>query len=155
MYTLHPIMFFIGFLAYFQYWDLFLEVQENIVSKFVYYSSVMSMFLFVVSAICFIAAFGAHMYGRNNDYCGYMDVPWMSAIPWISGFILAVIPESFIFNISWWWLFLINIPTVFIFGPLFTQIILRRISSGKGAGVDVLVSMSIAIVTLIIGVLTR
>lgn len=115
----------------------------------------MSAFLFIVSALCFIAAFGVHLYGKNNDWCGYMEVPWMSAIPWISGFILAVIPETLLFNIDWWWMFLINIPVVYILGPLFTQIIMRRIASGKGAGVDVLVSMAIAIITLIIGVVIR
>ena len=115
----------------------------------------MSAFLFIVSALCFIAAFGVHMCGKNNDWCGYMEVPWMSAIPWISGFILAVIPETLLFNIDWWWMFLINIPVVYIFGPLFTRIIMRRIASSKGAGVDVLVSMAIAIITLIIGVVIR
>lgn len=115
----------------------------------------MSTFCLIISAMCFIAAYGVHMYGRNNDWCGYMDIPWMSAIPWISGFILAVIPESLLFNLSWWWLFLINIAIVYILGPLFTGIFMRRFASGKGAGVDVLVSMAIAFITLTIGVLIR
>ena len=72
-----------------------------------------------------------------------MGVPWMSAILWISGFILLVV------------VVLDKYSNRFIFGHLFTQIILRRILSGEGAGVDVLVSMSIAIVALIVGVLAR
>lgn len=115
----------------------------------------MSTFFLLISAICFIAAFGVHMQGKTSagDWCPYMDVPWMSAIPWVCGFVLAVIPESFIFDIEWWWLFLINIPVVTILGPFLTGFVMRRIASGKGAGVDIIVSMIIAIVTLIIGII--
>lgn len=115
----------------------------------------MSTFLFVISAICFIAAFGVHMRGTNSagGWCPYMEVPWMSAIPWISGFVLAVIPETFLFDISWWWLFLINILVVTILGPFLTDFVMRRIASGKGAGVDVIISMSIAVVTMAIGII--
>ena len=115
----------------------------------------MSTFFLLISAICFIAAFGVHMRGKTSagGWCPYMDVPWMSAIPWVCGFVLAVIPESFIFDIEWWWLFLINILVVTILGPFLTGFVMRRIASGKGAGVDIIVSMIIAIVTLIIGII--
>lgn len=111
----------------------------------------------VISAMCFIAAFGVHIQASNSSdgWCGYMEIPWMSAIPWICGFLLAVIPESLLFNLSWWWLFLINIPIVYILGPLFTGIIMRRIASGKGAGVDIITSICIALITLIIGILLK
>ena len=48
----------------------------------------MKIFLLVVSVICFISAYGTHMFAKNNpmSWCGYMDVPFMAAIPWISGF---------------------------------------------------------------------
>ena len=117
----------------------------------------MSTFCFIISAMCFITAFGVHIQGSNRagDWCPYMDIPWMSAIPWISGFILAVIPESYLFDIRWWWMFLINIPVVYIAGPLFTGIVMRRIASGKGAGYDALISIIIASATLIIGILIK
>ena len=115
----------------------------------------MSTFFLLISAICFIAAFGVHMQGKTSagGWCPYMDVPWMSAIPWVCGFVLAVIPESFIFDIEWWWIFLINILVVTILGPFLTGFVMRRIASSKGAGVDSIVSMIIAIVTLIIGII--
>lgn len=117
----------------------------------------MSTFCFIISTMCFISAFGAHIQGSNrvDGWCPYMEIPWMSAIPWISGFVLAVIPETYLFDIRWWWLFLINIPLVYIVGPLFTGIVMRRIASGKGTGYDVLISIIIAIVTLIIGILIK
>lgn len=116
----------------------------------------MSTFLLIVSAICFIATFGIHMRGKNtaDGWCPYMEVPWMSAIPWVSGFVLAVIPECYLFGIRWWWLFLINILVVSILGPLFTDFVMRRIASGKGTGVDMIISISIAIVTMIIGIMS-
>ncbi|MBO5902035.1 MAG: hypothetical protein J6Q36_06445 [Alistipes sp.] len=117
----------------------------------------MSTFCLIISVMCFISAFGVHIQCSNrvDGWCPYMAIPWMSAIPWISGFVLAVIPESFLFDIRWWWLFLINIPVVYIIGPLFTSIVMRRITSGKGAGFDVIISMMIALVALIIGILLK
>lgn len=117
----------------------------------------MDVLFLAISAISFIAAFGIHIQASHSSdgWCGYMAIPWMSAIPWISGFVLAVIPQSLLFNISWWWLFLINIPVVYILGPLFTGFILRRIASGKGAGIDVITSLCIAVITLVIGIILR
>lgn len=113
----------------------------------------MSNILLVISTICFIAAFGIHIQGEGDDWCPYMEIPLINTIPWISGFILAVIPESFLFDISWVWLFFINIPIVYILGPFFTGFVLRRIKSGKGAGVDVIISIIIAIVTMTFGII--
>jgi hypothetical protein len=83
--------------------------------------------------------------------CGYMRVPWMSAIPWISGFILAVIPETALFDIKWYWMFLINIPIACICGYVFAVLFLRWFASGLGAGLDVIISLVIGIITLTIG----
>lgn len=119
----------------------------------------MSTFFLVISAICFISAFGVHMRGCNSNsidgWCPYMEVPWMNSIPWISGFILAVIPEYYLFDVSWLLAFVINIPIVTIFGPLFTHIVMVRFASGKGTGYDVLISIILALVTMVIGLLLR
>ncbi|TCO94337.1 hypothetical protein EV202_10536 [Bacteroides heparinolyticus] len=37
-----------------------------------------------------------------------MSSPLLDLIPKVSGVILAVIPECFIFDIAWYWIFLIN-----------------------------------------------
>ena len=61
---------------------------------------------------------------KNGDplsYAGYLSSPLLSSIPWISGFILAVIPECLIFNVTWYWMFLINIAGIYILGPIITK----------------------------------
>lgn len=87
----------------------------------------MKIFLLVVFAICFISAYGAHMFAKNNpmSWCGYMDVPFMTAIPWICGFVLAVIPEVILLNsINWVWVLLGNAVIVFILGPAISNLFL-------------------------------
>lgn len=115
----------------------------------------MSTFLLIISAICFISAFGIHMFAKHNvlDWCGYMSVPILSMIPWVSGFILAVIPETLFLQMDWWWVFLLNIPFLLLFGPFLTKMFLRRLSSGKGAGVDILIALITGIVTLTIALI--
>ena len=117
----------------------------------------MSTFLFVFSIICFIAAYGTHMFAKNNPmgWCGYMSVPWMSAIPWISGFVLAVIPEVQLFNIYWLWMFLINLFVVSALGPIITKFFLRRFASGKGAGFDIIIAVVLGVAFLLIGLLVK
>lgn len=113
----------------------------------------MSIFFLCISTICFIAAYGIHMFAKNNvlDWCGYMSVPLLTMIPWISGFILAVIPETIICGIAWWWMFLINLIIVWLLGPLFASMFLKRFATGKGAGMDIIVALVIGFITLIIG----
>lgn len=119
----------------------------------------MDIVLLVVSAVCFISAWGIHVLAKIGAkencllYCGYMSVPWMTAIPWLSGFVLAVIPEVYIFNLAWYWVFLINIPITLLLGNFVAAFILKRFASGRGAGFDILISMTIGIVTLVIGVI--
>ena len=64
---------------------------------------------------------------------------------WISGFILSVIPECLIFNITWYWMFLINIVGVYILGPIITKFFLVRMASGKGLGMDAFIALIIGI----------
>lgn len=117
----------------------------------------MATALFIISAICFIAAWGTHMLAKHGhlDYCPYLSVPWMCAIPWLSGYVLAVIPETYLFNLAWYWVFLINIPVVFILGYFIAAFLLRRLSLGRGAGFDILILMLIGIIALIIGVIIQ
>lgn len=84
-----------------------------------------------------------------------MFSPILSSIPWISGFILAVIPECLVFGIAWYWMFLINILIVIILGPIITKFYLAKLASGKGLGMDALISLIVAIVLLIIGIIFR
>ena len=111
----------------------------------------MKIFLLLISVISFISAYGSHMFAKNAPlgWCGYMVNPILSAIPWISGFVLAVIPEVILFeDVFWLWIFLGNAVLVFILGPTITKFVLKRIASGKGAGVDILVTLIIGFTTL-------
>ena len=97
------------------------------------------------------------MFAKNEPiwWCGYMSVPWMCAIPWISGFVLAVIPELQLFRIYWLWMFLINLILVSAFGPLITRFFLHRFASGKGAGFDIIIAIVLGVVFLLIGLLVK
>lgn len=119
----------------------------------------MASFLLIISAICFIAAWGIHIIAKSLSrsnvgfYCPYMNIPLMCAVPWISGFGLAVIPETIVLGLAWYWVFLINIPITLILGFLCANIILRRFATGKGAGWDIIVSIIIGMITMTIGLL--
>ena len=95
---------------------------------------------------------------KNGDplsYAGYLSSPLLSSIPWISGLILAVIPECLIFNVTWYWMFLINIAGIYILGPIITKFFLVRMASGKGLGMDAFITLIIGIITLILGLIFR
>lgn len=113
----------------------------------------MSTFLLIISAICFTSGFGIHAFASRSigGWCGYMSYPLLRIIPWISGFVLAVIPETILFDMEWYWVFLINIAVQMILGQFLTIVFLRWFATGKGAGFDILISLIIAIVTLVIG----
>mgnify|MGYP000847240221 FL=1 len=94
---------------------------------------------------------------KNGDpllYPAYLSSP-LSHIPWISGFILAVIPECLIFNIAWYWMFLINIAGSCILWPIVTKFYLGRMASGKGLGMDAFIALIIGVVTLFLGLIFR
>lgn len=119
----------------------------------------MSSFFLILSALCFMATWGIHgraVYSGNpGEWCGYMDVPLLSAIPWICGYLIAVIPEVLVFDISWGWLLLINILATWLIGPIIANIFLSIFKTGKGAGADIIFAIAIAIVTLIVGLLLK
>ena len=68
---------------------------------------------------------------------------------------LAVIPECLIFNVTWYWMFLINIAGIYILGPIITKFFLVRMASGKGLGMDAFIALIIGIITLILGLIFR
>lgn len=82
-----------------------------------------------------------------------MSVPWMCSIPWIRGYMLAVIPETYLINLAWYWVFLINIPITFILGHFVAALILRLFASGRGTGFDIIVSMAVGIISLVVGII--
>lgn len=118
----------------------------------------MATFFLIVSAILFIATFGIHMTINSGDQLDkpmYTRDPIMSAIPWISGFILPVIPFTIVFEYHWLAIFFINLAVVYILGPMLTKGLLVRFASGKGLGHDMLYSFIGGTITLIIGLITR
>ena len=93
--------------------------------------------------------------GGPLSYAGYLSSPLLSSIPWSSGFILAVIPECLIFNITWYWMFLINIVGIYVLGPIITKFFLVRMASGKGLAIDAFIALIIGIIALIIGLISH
>jgi hypothetical protein len=81
----------------------------------------------------------------------YTNNPILSMIPWISGFVMPVLPFYLLFHQNWFATFIINIPIVYYLGPVLTKWILVRFASGKGAEIDMFNSFFYGIVTLLIG----
>jgi hypothetical protein len=115
----------------------------------------MSIILLVVAAILFITTFGIYsiMHNTQVERLGTSTVKSsIIVIAIVSGFILPVIPFTLIFNINFIWVFFINIPLVWIFGPIITKLILGRLATGKSLGQDMLYSLIGGIIALIIGI---
>jgi hypothetical protein len=112
----------------------------------------------VISAILFITTFGIHatiLSTSSFDHPLYINNPLISSIPWISGFILPVLPFSIVFDLNWVAIFFINLIGVWLLGPILTRALLVRFTSGKGLGRDLITSFIAGIVALIIGLLTN
>jgi len=77
----------------------------------------------------------------------------LALIPPISGYILPIIPLSYIFDYHWYFLFLINLVFVWIAGPWITRAYLVRLYTGI-LGKDVLYSFILGIIALVIGIIT-
>ncbi len=110
---------------------------------------------FAVSAICFITTFESHMMLKAQppiSWPAYMSSPLLNLIPKVSGFILAVIPECFIFDIAWYWMFLINAIGISILGPFIGNFLLAIfVRDNEHYGISAFVSFIIAIISLILG----
>ncbi len=118
----------------------------------------MATVFLIISAILFIATFGIHMMinsGDEFDKPMYTRDPIMSAIPWVSGFILPVIPFTLVFEFHWLVTFFINLVVVYILGPILTKGLLTRFASGKGLGQDMVYAFFGGIIMLIIGLISR
>lgn len=118
----------------------------------------MATIFLIISAILFIATFGIHMMINSGDQFDkpmYTRDPIMSAIPWVSGFILPVIPFTLVFEYHWLAIFFINLAVVYILGPMLTKGLLVRFASGKGFGHDMMYSFIGGIIALIIGLIAR
>ena len=118
----------------------------------------MATIILIISAILFIATFGIHATITSQDKWDqpmYVNNPLMSSIPWISGFVLPVIPLTIVFDANWIAIFFINLGIVWFLGPTLTKGFLVRFASGKGLGNDMLVSFVAGIVTLITGLLIK
>lgn len=112
----------------------------------------LSTILLCLSALCFIAVFGIHIYIINSgEFYGYTRSLLLRSIPWLSGHVLAVIPECLLFEVYWIWMFFINLAVVYLLGPTFTRFYIRRFARGKGLGVDMFTALVIGVVMLIIG----
>jgi hypothetical protein len=115
----------------------------------------MATFFLIISAILFITTFGIHMIIYNGDPLDkpmYTRDPFMSVIPYISGFVLPVIPLTLVFEFHWLVMFFINFGIVFFLWPVLTKGFLARMASGRGFGIDMMYSFIGAIITLIIGI---
>jgi hypothetical protein len=117
----------------------------------------MATFFLIISVILFVVTFGIHLLIFNGDPLDkpmYTTNPLLSAIPYISGFILPVIPLTLVFEFHWLVMFFINFGIVYFLWPILTKGVLARIASGKGLGYDMMYSFIGAVITLIIGIVT-
>ena len=119
----------------------------------------MAIVILIISAILFTSTFGIHSAILNGVEFGrkpmYLDNPFMSVIPWISGFIFPVIIWTQITDYNWIALFIVNFAAVFLVGPWLTRGFLARFASGKGLGQDMFTAFVAGIVALIIGLLVK
>lgn len=118
----------------------------------------MATVLLVIAAVLLISTFGIHSFisnGSEFDKPMYTSNPFMTAIPWISGFILPVIAWANITEFHWIALFFINLAIVWILGPWLTKGFLVRFASGKGLGKDMLTAFVAGIIALVIGLVLK
>ena len=123
------------------------------------FSLTLAALCFFISAILFISVFGIYRniskFEPNEKPSIFNRFPPLSAIPWISGFILSVISFSFISELHLLVIFFVNLVVVFIFGPNLTKGLLVRFSRGKGLEVDMMYALGGGIIIQIIGVIIR
>lgn len=110
----------------------------------------------IVSALLFVLTFGIYMIvnsGNQFEKPKYTRGLLVSAIPWVCGFILPVIPFTLVFEYHWTAVFFINLIFVFVLGLKLTEMFLLNFASGGGFGKQMLYSFIGGIVTLIIGLI--
>jgi hypothetical protein len=118
----------------------------------------MITFIFIASSFLFIVSYGTNVIVLNGDRFDrplYTDHPLFSIIPWISGFLLSTIPISFVIELNWFFILIINFIVAIILGPTFANFYLVRFASGKGLGIDVFQSFIFALILMIIGMVLK
>jgi hypothetical protein len=116
-----------------------------------------SIFL-LISGIFFIATYGIHMmitFGDMPFKPAYTRYRILSFLPWISGFILPVIPFVIVFNLNWLIIFFINIAAVLILGRILTRGFLSLFASVRGLGIDIGFAFIAGLITFIIGLILK
>lgn len=114
----------------------------------------MTIFFFIVATWLLIAAFGLKIKRgdrREFDEPAILQTKAMSVIPWLSGFVLPVIPLALMINIHWVLIFLLNLPFVYIAGPFLTNQFLDRFATGRGLGRDMVIAFRWGIISLVLG----
>ena len=85
----------------------------------------------------------------------YVNNQLLTAIPWISGFILSFIALYILLDKNWIIVFIGNGLIVYILGPLLTRQFLIRFASGDGLGKDMIIAFIGGLVAFIIGIIVK
>lgn len=79
----------------------------------------------------------------------------MVAMPYISAFVLAVIPIAVLLPVHWLIIFILNPFFLYIAGPVLTKAYLVRFAWGRGPSWDMLYCFTGGLVTLVTGLIIR
>jgi len=119
----------------------------------------MSTILLIIGAVLLISTFGIYSRMKNESIEGIIPMyslkPLMTAIAWISGFVLPVVAWANIIEFHWLVLFFINIPVVWFLGPWLTKGFLVRFASGKGLDKDFSTALAAGVIALAIGLILK
>lgn len=87
--------------------------------------------LFILSTWCFVSAFGMwfEWTAKSHVYTLQPYPSFMAFVAVIDGLVLAVVAECFFINLRWFWVFLINLPTLWWLSPLFSRRFFVRFKS--------------------------
>ncbi|MFV0217074.1 hypothetical protein OBJ92_08540 [Empedobacter falsenii] len=113
----------------------------------------MADLLFILSVLLFYSCFGINMLKGNQEF--YISKPnEISTIyPWFVGMILPVFPFSYLFDIHWLAILVLNIPILLFIGPFITKRYIHLFASGKGLDKDIKTSLIFGIAIFIIALL--
>ena len=118
----------------------------------------MSTFFLIVSVWLLEATFGIKVSG---DDVVEFDKPKLFKkrgsviVPYISAFLLAVIPLAILLPVHWGLILILNPFFLFAVGPLLTKAYTVRFAWGRGPSWDMLYCFSGGVITLAIGLLIR
>jgi len=107
----------------------------------------MGTFFLVVSIIAFLISFGITKLPAYDDIVGN---PLSMILPFVGGFILAVVAECILIDLAWYWVFLINSAAAWTIGILLGAIYARWFNPNPAFG-DVIITFGVGVVALILG----